>query len=89
MKILLIGNQDKNSGGPANVMHITKKYMQEVYEDEISIIDSKTINFREFIKGIWDVDLIHLHELWDLNTMRCAKIAKILAFLIFLLFTVF
>ena len=76
MKILLIGNQDKNSGGPANVMHITKKYMQEIYEDEISIIDSKTVNFREFIKEILDVDLIHLHELWNLNIIRCAKIAE-------------
>ena len=42
MKILLFGNSSKESGGPAQVMKILKKILENKYNDEVEILDINT-----------------------------------------------
>ena len=42
MKILFFGNSSKESGGPAQVMKILNKVLENKYNDEVEILDINT-----------------------------------------------
>ena len=79
MNILLIGYKGLKSGGPAAVMRNIKKNLEIKYSDNIDILDPATITFREIIllffsnkikkQNFINIDLIHLHELWNIKVM--------------------
>tara|TARA_A100001234_G_scaffold221061_1_gene235672 strand:- start:212 stop:1303 length:1092 start_codon:yes stop_codon:yes gene_type:complete len=77
MNILLIGRQTLQSGGPAAVMNNIKFNLEKSYKDKVDILDISRINFLDTIyafffnelkkKKLLKIDVIHFHELWNIN----------------------
>jgi glycosyltransferase involved in cell wall biosynthesis len=75
MKIVLIGNSNRDSGGPANVMNGLKKYFDRTDDIKIDFINLEEISLRNFFKLILqnkfnekellNYDIVHFHELWN------------------------
>jgi len=77
MKILLFGNSSKESGGPAQVMKILNKILENKYNDEVEILDINTQITNKNLKiKISKFDLIHIHELWSIKTIKLTHYAE-------------
>ena len=71
MKIVLIGNSNRDSGGPANVMNGLKKYFDRTDDIKIDFINLEEISLRNFFKLILqnkfnekellNYDIVHLN----------------------------
>ena len=77
MKILFFGNSSKESGGPAQVMKSLHNILVNKYEDEVEILDvAIKINNKNLKTKISKFDLIHIHELWSMKTIKLTYLAE-------------
>lgn len=77
MKIIFFGNDSKESGGPRQVMRIHQNFLNKYFGDKIEIINSsEIISKNKIYKQIKDADIVHIHELWSLNTINIVKISE-------------